>query len=228
MVCSSITPSAGRTLVGHLEEVVVAVVAEVLERADRHDAVDRLVELLPALQQHPLAARGCPSRRTTSATWAAWFFAQRQADDVDVVLLDGAPHGGAPAAADVEQRHAGLAGPACPAPGRSWRSGPLPASCRRARSRRSCRSGSGRGTAGRSRRTGRSAPARRRSAASASGHVRHAFLGPSKPMAVARIRLCSPAAHAHPSARHRTPDRPRLGRTPRSVSRARLSATSSG
>jgi hypothetical protein len=43
--------------VSQLEEVVVAVETEVLERADRHDPVHRLVELLPALQQHPLAAR---------------------------------------------------------------------------------------------------------------------------------------------------------------------------
>ena len=33
--------------------------------------------------------------------------AQGQADDVDVVALDRALHGGAPAAAHVEQRHAG-------------------------------------------------------------------------------------------------------------------------
>ncbi len=33
---------------------------------------------------------------------------QGQADDVDVVLFDGPAHGGAPAAADVEQRHPGL------------------------------------------------------------------------------------------------------------------------
>ncbi|GAA44290.1 hypothetical protein NCGM2209_0892 [Mycobacterium tuberculosis NCGM2209] len=35
-------------------------------------------------------------------------FAQGQADDVDVVLGDRVSHGGTPAAADVEQRHAGL------------------------------------------------------------------------------------------------------------------------
>ena len=34
--------------------------------------------------------------------------AQRQADDVDVVALHGTAHRGAPAATDVEQRHAGL------------------------------------------------------------------------------------------------------------------------
>jgi hypothetical protein len=56
MVCSSITPSSG-SVVGHGEEVVVAVEAEMLERADRHDPVDRLVELLPALQLDALAAR---------------------------------------------------------------------------------------------------------------------------------------------------------------------------
>lgn len=35
-------------------------------------------------------------------------FAERQADDVDVVLLHGVAHGGTPAAADVEQRHSRL------------------------------------------------------------------------------------------------------------------------
>ena len=77
MVCSIITPSAGSACVGHLEEVVVAVAAEVLERADRHDPVDRLVELLPALQQHPLAARAVgllgeqPARRGPAGSGSA-------------------------------------------------------------------------------------------------------------------------------------------------------------
>ncbi len=40
----------GQNPVCHGEEVVVAVVAEVLEGADGHDPVDGLVELFPALQ----------------------------------------------------------------------------------------------------------------------------------------------------------------------------------
>ena len=40
----------GQRVVGKLEEVVVAFVAEVLEGADADDAVDRLAELLPAVQ----------------------------------------------------------------------------------------------------------------------------------------------------------------------------------
>ncbi len=39
----------GQHAVGHLEEVRVALVAEMLEGADGHDSVDRLVELLPTL-----------------------------------------------------------------------------------------------------------------------------------------------------------------------------------
>ena len=70
IVCSIMTPSRQRR-VGHLEELVVAVAAEVLERADRHDAVDRLVELLPALQQHSLAARAVQLVESCS-TWACW------------------------------------------------------------------------------------------------------------------------------------------------------------
>ena len=53
------------------------------------------------------------------------------------------------------------AGRVRPAPGRSWRSGPVPVSCGRARSMRSCRSASGPRTTGRSRRTGRSGSAAR-------------------------------------------------------------------
>jgi hypothetical protein len=57
MLCSSITPSAGKA-VGHPEKRRVALVAESLERADRHDAINGFVELFPALQRHTKAARG--------------------------------------------------------------------------------------------------------------------------------------------------------------------------
>jgi hypothetical protein len=55
--------------VGQREELVIAVEAEVLERTDRHDAVDRFVELFPALQPQLLASRavriaGCGNRTT--------------------------------------------------------------------------------------------------------------------------------------------------------------------
>ena len=66
-----------------------------------------LVELLPALQQHSLASAGCPTRRSCLDV-GLLVAAQRQADDVDVVAFDGAVQSGAPAAADVEQRHARL------------------------------------------------------------------------------------------------------------------------
>ncbi len=51
----------GQDVEAGLEEVVVALEAEVLERLDRHDPVDRAVELLPALQPHVERARRCRS-----------------------------------------------------------------------------------------------------------------------------------------------------------------------
>ena len=81
--------------------------AEVLERADGDNPVDGLVELFPALQKHPLGARtGRLGKELFDM--GPLVFAQRQADDVDVVLLDRAHHRRTPATADVEQRHAGL------------------------------------------------------------------------------------------------------------------------
>ena len=62
------------------------------------DAIDRLVELLPALEQHPLGprtVRGVEQLLDVGGLVAA----QGQADDVDVVALHRAHHGGAPAAA---------------------------------------------------------------------------------------------------------------------------------
>ena len=52
--------------------------------------------------------RGLSDSAKTFSTRAAWFLRQGQADDVDVVLLDRPHHRRAPAAADVEQRHPGL------------------------------------------------------------------------------------------------------------------------
>jgi hypothetical protein len=97
----------GQRCVGHLEEFVVAVEAEMLERADRDDPVDRLVELLPALQQHALAA-WTVRLSENPFDMGLLVLAEGQADDVDVVFLDGPHHRRAPAAADVEQRHPGL------------------------------------------------------------------------------------------------------------------------
>ncbi|CKT24245.1 Uncharacterised protein [Mycobacterium tuberculosis] len=93
--------------VGPGEEVGVTIVAEVLERADRHDAVDGLVELLPSRQQHSPVARGVHLVERL-LHMGGLVLRQCQADDVDVILRDRAPHGGAPAATDIEQRHAGL------------------------------------------------------------------------------------------------------------------------
>ncbi len=94
--------------VGHLEEVVVAVAAEVLERADRDDPVDRLVELLPALQQYALGARAVRCGEHASATWAFWFWLSVRPMTLTSYFSSARVHRRAPAAADVEQRHAGL------------------------------------------------------------------------------------------------------------------------
>ena len=90
--------------VGHFEEVVVTVETEVLERADRNDAVNRLVELLPPLQQHSLRAWAV-QRGEALLDVGLLVATQRKADGVDVVAFDGAAQSGAPAAADIEQRH---------------------------------------------------------------------------------------------------------------------------
>ena len=96
-----------QNFIGQPEEVAVAVVPEVFERADGHNPVDGLLELFPALQQHPPAARGIhPVEHALHVRGLV--LGQGQADDVDVILLDRAAHGRSPAAADVEQRHAGL------------------------------------------------------------------------------------------------------------------------
>ena len=52
--------------------------------------------------------RGLSDSANTLLDVGLLILAQRQADDVDVVVLDGAHHGRAPAAADVQQRHARL------------------------------------------------------------------------------------------------------------------------
>ena len=78
-----------------------------LERADGHDPVDRLIETFPALEQHPPAA-GAVHLVERALHVSGLVFRQGEANDVDVVLLDRPAHGGAPPAADAEQRHAGL------------------------------------------------------------------------------------------------------------------------
>ena len=99
--------ACGHRRVGHLEELVVPVPAEVFERADGDDAVDAFVKLLPALQQHSLGARAV-HRGEARFDVGLLVAAQCQADGVDVVAFDGSAQSGAPAAADVEKRHTGL------------------------------------------------------------------------------------------------------------------------
>ena len=96
VACSSTAPIP--------EEAFPTVVAEVLERADRDDPVDRLGELLPPFEQYPLGPGTVQSRERLLCV-VILILRQRQPDDIDVVAFDGPPHGGAPAAPDVEQCH---------------------------------------------------------------------------------------------------------------------------
>ena len=98
---------AGQDLVGAFEEQRVALRLERLERADADDAIDRLIELLPALQTHLDRTFGIQFREPFPGELRL-SFAQRDADDVDVVFLDSHLHRSAPAAADVKQGHSGF------------------------------------------------------------------------------------------------------------------------
>ncbi len=98
----------GQEAVAGLEERRVPLLRERLDRLEADDAVDRLVELLPAAQQHPPRAVGVHAVEKLLDEFGL-VLAQGQPDDVHVVLLDRPLHDRAPpAATDVEQRHAGL------------------------------------------------------------------------------------------------------------------------
>ena len=87
--------------------IVVFAETEVFERTDRHHPVDGVVEFLPRLQANLFGTRTVGFGKQ-SLDVLLLVVRQRQADHVDVVLLDRPHHGCAPAAADIEQRHAGL------------------------------------------------------------------------------------------------------------------------
>src|SRR5246500_4884319 len=91
-------------LISDVEELVVAVEVEVLERADRHDPVNLAVEFFPATQLDRLRAlaRVLVEKRLNMG---GLILAQGQADDIDVVLVQGSVDTGTPAAADIQQRH---------------------------------------------------------------------------------------------------------------------------
>ena len=97
----------GQDVEAGLEEVVVALEAEVLEGLDRDDPVDRAGGTAPS---PPVGHRRCAGVELAQQLGAVRLLvlAQRQADDVDVVLLHRALQRQAPAAADLEQRHARL------------------------------------------------------------------------------------------------------------------------
>ena len=155
IVCNSIRPSAGSRRWHLAKNAGVPLLAEVLERPDADDPVDRLVELLPPLQADlDLVPQ----------------VGQPLAGQVVLLLAEGQPDGPSPRTA---RRPGGWSPPsrtrcraaagrasgrACPGPGRSWPAGPVRASRRPARSRRSYTSSTGRGTGRRSRSTGRSGP----------------------------------------------------------------------
>jgi hypothetical protein len=97
--------AAGRQRrVRHLEEVVVTVAPEVLEGADRHDAIDVFGELLPAVEQNAFASWGVRLGEQLGHV-RLLVLAKGKTDDVDVVALDGPLDGGTPATTDVQQRH---------------------------------------------------------------------------------------------------------------------------
>ena len=87
-----------------LEERLVPRFREGLERLDADDAVDGLVELLPAAQEDLAGTAGVDLVQQLLAE-GGLVLAQGQADDVDVVALDRALHHRTPTAADVKQRH---------------------------------------------------------------------------------------------------------------------------
>ena len=83
-----IRPSSGRRSIRLLEEILVALEAEVLERLDGQDPVDGLVELLPSAQQYPPGFGRSRLTEQLRAEAGVLISAQRQADDVDIVPLD--------------------------------------------------------------------------------------------------------------------------------------------
>ncbi|OBK83052.1 hypothetical protein A5648_13410 [Mycolicibacter sinensis] len=68
-------------------------------------AIERFVEPFPAFQEHP-SAPGAVHRIEPPLNVGGLVLRQGQADHIDVEPFDRPAHGGAPAAADVEQRHA--------------------------------------------------------------------------------------------------------------------------
>ena len=77
----------GQDGIALLEELVVPLESEVLERLDGQDAVDGFVELFPAAQQYPAASVGLQLIEQLGAG-GVLVSAQREADDIDVMLLD--------------------------------------------------------------------------------------------------------------------------------------------
>ena len=97
----------GQQLISPREELAVAVITEVLEWADRDDAVHRFVEPFPSLEQYPgrPGAAGCGEQPFDIGLLVA---AQCERDDVDVEARLRAQRGSPPPAADIEQRHTRL------------------------------------------------------------------------------------------------------------------------
>src|SRR5687768_1644354 len=87
------------------EECRIAFLAEMLEGADGDNAVDWLVELLPALQTHlrviAKAGQACSGELVL-------LLAERQSDCPHVVFFDGPLDRGSPATADIKQALARL------------------------------------------------------------------------------------------------------------------------
>ena len=82
---------AGHDAVAQIEEGLITRFGEGFERFDADDAVDGLLELFPPEQPHLPGAAGVDLIEYLLAE-SALVLAQRQPDDVDVILFDRALH----------------------------------------------------------------------------------------------------------------------------------------
>ena len=156
MACSSATPSGFRQRATVSKKVAIVADADMLEHADRDDAVERAGRPRgsPAARTH---AVGQAFRRGARARFAQLLLRQRDAGHARAVVARQRQRHAAPAAADVQHRQpravqAELGGDV-PLLGRS---APPPASRRRAGNRRRNTAGRDRGTGCRAARSGRS------------------------------------------------------------------------
>ena len=90
-----------------MEEFRVGLKAEVLKRADHENTVEFTVEFLPGLEVNLFGALAGQARKKLFDVFIL-VLADRQPDDVDVVLFSRPRQRRPPATADVEDRHPGF------------------------------------------------------------------------------------------------------------------------